>query len=94
LKLPRDTHGNFNFVVFDKDKNKVKVTEDNIEEVFCKKRLFQCIMQCEKIIDWNGSASVQWIITQAKYSEIPVVQQNTNEQDSKKTSIYDSCMID
>ncbi len=68
LKLPRDSNGNFNFVVFDEDKNKIMVTEDNVNTVFCKKRPFKCIMQCEKITDWSGKSGISWILTQARYS--------------------------
>lgn len=94
LKLPRDSNGNFNFVIFDKEKNKIKVTEDNIEEVFCKKRLFKCIMQCEKITDWNDKASIQWIITQARYTEQQSKQQSNTESNIQVDSAYNTCLIE
>lgn len=69
LKLPRDSMGNFNVVGFDTDTNKILITEDNVEEVFCKGREFKGLVQCEKIIDYAGKSRVSWMLTQMKYIE-------------------------
>ncbi len=67
LKLPRDSMGNFTFAVFDSTgQEKIMITEDNVEEVFCKKTQFKCIMESQKIIDWSEKCSISWMLTQAK----------------------------
>lgn len=101
LKLPRDSNGNFNVIIFDQDKNKIKLTEDNIDQVFCKKRVFKCIMQCEKITDWNNKASIQWIITQAMYintntntnTRTVIDSDNDNDNGNDVKNLYSTCLL-
>jgi hypothetical protein len=89
LKLPRDSYGNFNVVVFDKNREKIMLTEENIEEIFCKKQTFKCTFQCEKISDWQGKSSILWQMTQAKlFDKDPI-------QPIEKSHIdYNKLMID
>lgn len=88
LKLPRDSNGNFNFVVFDNDKQKIRVTEDNVEEIFCKKRTFKCIIQCEKVNEWKEEWYIHWIITQMRYAAPTAVPEQPKQEN------YEKCLID
>lgn len=81
LKLPRDKHGNFAIVkdgpdgvskshaivVYDENKVKIKLTVDNIEEIFCKKRMFKCIFENAKIYEYNSVIGTTWNLVQMKY---------------------------
>lgn len=90
LKLPRDSNGNFNFVVFDEKENKIKVTENNVYDVFCKKRAFKCVMQCDKISSWNDKVYVSWILTQARYMK----PEHTTDINVDTHVDFSTCLLD
>lgn len=70
INLPRDRFGNFDFVVFDEDSNKIMVTENNVDNIFCKKRTFKCIFENMKVWEYNGRIGTIWNMVQAKYYKI------------------------
>lgn len=82
INLPRDRFGNFDFVVFDQDSNKIMVTEDNIENIFCKKRTFKCIFENAKLWEYNGKIGTIWNMIQAKYYNIQENPVNEDTDDS------------
>ncbi|NBU34174.1 hypothetical protein EB118_04875 [bacterium] len=69
LQLPRDKYGNFCSFVFDNNKNKIPISEDNLETVLCKGKVFKCIIECAKVYIYNGKAGSIWNITQLKFQQ-------------------------
>lgn len=86
LQLVRDKNGNFLSFVFDNDKNKIKLTEKNIEELLCKGKVFKCIIECSKVWYFNGKVGTIWNIVQLKFNEKKVIE-NTGG------NIYQNLMI-
>jgi hypothetical protein len=98
INLPRDRYGNFDFVVFDQDSNKVMITEDNVNEIFCKKRTFKCIMECARIWEFNGKIGSVWNAVQVKYYDTPVNDEvsidSVDESAAPQvSSVYTECML-
>ena len=89
IALPRDTKGNFEFVVFNENKEKVSITDSNIEEVLCKGKIFKGIVECGKVWYYNGRFGTTWNLKQMKF-----VEQNTSDiKDIQKSESYQSIMI-
>lgn len=91
IMLPRDTKGNFEFVVFDKSgKSKVAITDSNIEEVLCKGIIFKGIIECSKMWYYNGRFGTTWNLKQMKFCD-----QNTSEtnMNTGNPEVYQSLMI-
>lgn len=86
--LPRDQYGNFETVVFDKDKNKILLTEDNIEQVLLRGVVFKGVIECIKVWNFNGKFGSIWKLCQLKLSELP-----KKEQYENKEELYDKCLI-
>lgn len=88
IALPRDTKGNFEFVVFDKSgKSKVPITDSNIEDVLCKGIIFKGIIECAKIWYYNGRFGTTWNLKQMKFCE------QNEPRVSENSGVYQSLMI-
>lgn len=91
ITLPRDTKGNFEFVVFNENKEKVMITDSNIEDTLCKGIIFKGIIECNKIWYYKGRFGTAWNLKQMKFSER---NQSTNEMVLNQSSdTYQSIMI-
>lgn len=95
LQMPRDKNGNFTTFFFDENKNKVQVSDDNINEMLKKGSVFRCIIECAKIYSYNGRIGSVWNIVQLKLSEnkktkTPLSAENTGTA----SSVYTTMMID
>jgi hypothetical protein len=92
LQLVRDKNGNFESFIFNENKEKIKIDEDNINEVLSKRKIFKCIIECAKIWYYNGKVGSIWNINQLKFSnkalDMPE-ETNTNANDN----IYNNLMI-
>ena len=71
LTLPRDSQGRFETVVFESDRvTKHLITEQNINELFCKGRKFYAEIECEKLWEFTTKddnqhrAGLSWILRQ------------------------------
>lgn len=78
LQVVRDRNGNFSSFMFDVNKEKIKVGENNIDEILAKGKIFKCIMECAKIWSYNGKIGTIWNIEQLKFDERPVSNTQTN----------------
>lgn len=97
LQVNRDRNGNFETFVFDENKNKLKIGEDNIEETLTRGKVFKCIVECAKLWIYNGKAGSIWNIHQLKFSEINRQQKDNGEAQENGTSVktmYNTLMID
>lgn len=66
ISLPRDKNGNFDFVIFDEDKQKIPVNDKNIEEVLSKGKVFKGILECNKIWLYKGRIGSTWNLVQMR----------------------------
>jgi hypothetical protein len=89
LNLPRDSKGNFECVIFDENKNKVPIDENNLEEVLCKGKIFKCILECGKVWYYNGRFGTAWNIKQLKFMENAPVE--TEKED--RSQVYQNIML-
>lgn len=87
LQLQRDKNGNFQSFVFDCNKEKIKLSESNIEEVLCRGKVFKCIIECTKLWYYNGKIGSTWNIVQLKFNEKKVIDNNNNN------NVYNNLMI-
>ena len=88
LQLQRDKNGNFESFIFNEKKEKIKVGEDNIEELLRKGKIFKCIIECSKVWCYNDKVGSIWNIVQLKFSE------NKNRQnDTSMENVYNTLMI-
>lgn len=69
ISLPRDKNGNFDFVIFDENKEKIQIDDSSISEVLCKGLLFRGIIECGKIWYYNGKFGSQWNLIQMKFDK-------------------------
>lgn len=88
LQLTRDKNGNFESYIFNQDKTKVVINENNIEDVLSKGKSFKAIIECVKVWYYNGKVGTIWKIVQLKFSE------KTVETNDEKENVYNSLMID
>lgn len=66
LLFTRDKHGNFESFVFDNQKAKVEVSEDNLTEIIPRGQRFKSIIECSKVWYFNGKVGSMWNIVQLK----------------------------
>lgn len=96
LILSRDQYGNFETVVFDKDKNKILLTEENIEEHLKRGVVFKGVIECTKLWCFNGKYGTIWKVSQLKLSEMPQqkVKDTDITHDTNGDNVYTQCMIE
>jgi hypothetical protein len=66
LQLNRDKNGNFSSLVFDENKNSVKIDEGNISDVLNKGKAFKAIIECSKVWLYNGKVGSIWNVDQLR----------------------------
>lgn len=94
MQLLRDKNGNFQSFVFDCNKEKIKLGENNIEEVLCKGKVFKCIIECSKVWFFNGRIGSTWSVVQLKFNEKKVYENNNNDTNGNSVSnMYTNLMI-
>lgn len=70
ITLPRDSKGNFDYVIFNENKEKVLITDDDkLSEVLCKGKIFKGIIECGKIWYFKGRFGTTWNLKQLKFVE-------------------------
>ncbi len=90
ITLPRDSKGNFDCVIFDENKEKIPITEENVEEVLCKGKIFKVIMEVGRLWYFNNRFGITWHLKQLKFTETPIIMEDTNKNNSE---IYGNLMI-
>lgn len=102
FNLPRDKNGNFESFIFDINKDKISINENNIEEILSKGKVFRSIIECVKIWYYNGKVGSIWKIVQLKFSEKEpdnsiksnAINTDFNTNNNDKANIYTQLMID
>lgn len=93
LQLSRDKNGNFESFIFDENKQKIKITENNIDEILSKGKCFKTIIECVKIWYYNGKVGSIWKIVQLKLSERTITKQDSEKEEGSLKNIYNQIMI-
>lgn len=89
--LPRDKNGNFESVLFDQNKKKIRISEESIDEILPRGKTFKCIIECSKVWVFNGKIGSMWNIVQLKLSE---QQKQTDDSSFQKPQIdYSQLLI-
>jgi len=102
FNLPRDKNGNFESFIFDINKEKIPVSENNIEEILSKGKVFRAIIECVKVWVYNGKVGSIWKVVQLKFSEKEldnsvknnITDTNFNDKNNICTNVYTQLMID
>lgn len=84
VSLPRDKNGNFDFVIFDDNKEKVKVTDTTIETVLAKRVMFKSIIECNKIWVYKGKIGATWNLVQMRL--VPKSEQMSEDTEGTETA--------
>lgn len=93
MQLLRDRNGNFQSFVFDCNKEKIKLAENNIEEVLCKGKVFKCIIECTKVWFFNGRIGSTWNVVQLKFNEKKIYENTNNDNSNNISNLYTNLMI-
>ena len=93
LQLSRDNNGNFNSFIFNENKEKVKITEENIEEILSKGKTFKVIIECVKVWFYNGKVGSIWKIVQLKFSERNYEKINNVNSEENVKNVYNKLLI-
>ena len=93
LQLSRDNNGNFNSFIFNENKEKVKITEENIEEILSKGKTFKVIIECVKVWFYNGKVGSIWKIVQLKFSERNYEKINNVNSEENVKNVYNQLLI-
>jgi hypothetical protein len=80
LQFPRDKNGNFESFIFDEQKQKIKLDDNNILEYLNKGKVFKCIIECSKIWYYNGKVGSIWNVVQLKFSDRSKPEDDTNNE--------------
>jgi hypothetical protein len=68
FSLPRDRNGNFTCVVFDENKEKVKLDDNSLESTLTKGLVFKGIIECGKVWNFNGRTGITWNVIQLRFA--------------------------
>jgi hypothetical protein len=97
LQLSRDKNGNFESFIFDENKQKIKITENNIDTILSKGKCFKTIIECVKVWYYNGKVGSIWKIVQLKLSERSLPKKEDSEKEDEGSSstknVYNQLMI-
>jgi len=95
LQLSRDKNGNFESFIFDETKQKIKITENNIDTILSKGKCFKTIIECVKVWYYNGKVGSIWKIVQLKLSErsLPKKEDSEKEDEGSPKNVYNQLMI-
>jgi hypothetical protein len=92
ISLPRDKNGNFDFVIFDENKQKVPITDSNIETVLSKGKVFKSIIECSKVWTYKGKIGTTWNLIQMRLTESK--QNEEGETTTNKTGFAQNLLLD
>ena len=90
LQLSRDRNGNFESVIFDESKKKIKIDEHNIDT---KGKNFKTIIECVKIWHYNGKVGSIWNIVQLKFSEKTLKEIEPDQRTVSGANVYNQLLI-
>jgi hypothetical protein len=93
LQIVRDKNGNFESFIFNENKEKIKIDEENIEQILVKRKIFKCIIECAKVWYYNGKVGTIWNIYQLKFSNKTLSEEEREEEKSNVPNVYNNIMI-
>lgn len=93
LQFTRDKLGNFESFIFDEQKEKIPINENNIEDTVSKGKIFKTIIECVKVWCYNGKIGSIWKVVQLKFCEKERIRNEDNSL-SPTQNIYNQLLID
>jgi len=98
LQFTRDKQGNFESFIFDEQKEKIPINENNIDNVIAKGKIFKTIIECVKVWYYNGKVGSIWKVVQLKFCErerMKMIDDNDGDCTEEKDipNIYNQLMI-
>jgi hypothetical protein len=97
LQFTRDKQGNFESFIFDEQKEKIPINENNIDNIIAKGKIFKTIIECVKVWYYNGKVGTIWKVVQLKFCErerIKMIDENESLMDENNIkNIYNQLMI-
>ncbi len=97
INFKRDNQGNFLTMLYDENKNKIKLTENNISDIFTKNTSFKCLIECSKMWLFNNQVGSYWHIAQIKLENDKDQSNEQNEpieSNIEQNNIYNTILID
>lgn len=94
LSLPRDKNGNFDFFVFGENKEKIPITDSNIEDVLFKGACFRGIIECSKLWYYNGRIGSTWNVVQLRLEKKTTYNEDSEPQVVPVSSVNCNIMLD
>ena len=91
LLFTRDKNGNFESFVFDNQKNKITLNENDLLQTIPKGQRFKSIIECTKVWYYNGKVGSIWNIVQLKLGAKEV---KTSPQKDTPQVDYTKLLID
>ncbi len=89
ISLSRNNNGVFDFVIFDKDKNKIQPDDENIYTHISKGKYFKAIIYASKVWVYNGNIGVTWNMEQ-----IRLFGQGQGQKQVVRQELEQVCMIE
>jgi len=104
LQFTRDKQGNFESFIFDEQKEKIPINENNIDNIISKGKIFKTIIECVKVWYYNGKVGSIWKIVQLKFCErerVKMIDESGEEEENENLiqennnvkNIYNQLMI-
>jgi hypothetical protein len=104
LQFTRDKQGNFESFIFDEQKEKIPINENNIDNIITKGKIFKTMIECVKVWYYNGKVGSIWKIVQLKFCEkerVKMIDENCEEEENENLiqennnvkNIYNQLMI-
>ena len=95
LSLPRDSKGNLLTVIFDKNTQKVPITDKNIEQILKKGTNFKAIIEFSKFWIYNKKIGSTWNLLQMKLVESVPEPDEPEDTQGPSANIYtNNLMLD
>jgi hypothetical protein len=98
LQFTRDKQGNFESFIFDEQKEKIPINENNIDNIIAKGKIFKTIIECVKVWYYNGKVGSIWKVVQLKFCERERMKMNDEneslmDETNNVKNIYNQLMI-
>ena len=94
ITLPRDRNGNFDFVVFNENKEKMPLDDNNIEQTLSKGKIFKGIVEFSKVWFFKGKFGVMMNLVQMKFIERETATEDPTEvENTSSKNIYNNNLM-
>ncbi len=94
INIPRDKNGNFLCFMFDENKQKVNITEKNINDLLKKGTFFKLAIECSNIWAFNTKYGSKWNAKQLRFIQPKLKTQDGNlKSQNEQSKGYNEILI-